>query len=128
MEKFQNMQYTEDMTVSRFNVSHLISQLKCGKVAGSDNLCDEYFNFCHDKLNVLLLLCFTMYFTHSYLPSSMIEVIIVSIAKNKYFYNFGEALPLYIIYKVYWKFSKCLIDDMTRISKETVHPLKSYKC
>ena len=80
MEKIQNMQYTEDMTVSRFVGSHLISQLQCGKAAGSDNLCAGYFKFSHDKL---LLMCFTLFFTHSYLPSSMIETIIIPIVKNK---------------------------------------------
>ena len=56
------MQYTEDMTVSTFDVRHLINQLKCGKAAGSDNLCAEYFRFSHDELNVLLSMCFTLFF------------------------------------------------------------------
>ena len=60
MEKLQNMKYTEAMTVTRIDVSHLISQLKCGKAAGSDNMCAEYFKFSHDKLNVLLSMCFTL--------------------------------------------------------------------
>ena len=79
----ENVQYTEDMTISSVDVSHLISQLKCGKAAGSDDLCAEYFNFAHHKLNVLLSLCFTLFFSHSYMPSSMIETIIVPIVKNK---------------------------------------------
>ena len=82
MKKFQNMQYMDDMTVSRFDVSHLISQLKCGKAAGSDDLCWEYFKITHDKLKLLLSMCFTLIFTHSYLPSSMIETIIVPIVKD----------------------------------------------
>ena len=49
MEKLQTLQYTEDMTVSMFDVSNLISQLNCGKAAGSDNLCAEYFKFFHYK-------------------------------------------------------------------------------
>ena len=77
------MQYTEDMTVSRFDVSHLISQLKCRKATESENLCAEYFKFSHDKLNVLLSMCFTLFLTHFYLPSSMIETIIVRIVMNK---------------------------------------------
>ena len=64
MEKLQNMQYTENMTVYTIDVRHLISQLKCGKAARSDNLCAQYFRFSHDKLNVLLSMCFKLLFTH----------------------------------------------------------------
>ena len=35
-------QYTDDMTVSGVEIIQLISQLKCGKAAGSDHLCSEY--------------------------------------------------------------------------------------
>ena len=72
-----------DMTVSARDVSYLISQLKCGKAAGSDDLCAEYFKFAHDKLHALLSMCFTLFFTHCYLPLSMIETSIVPIVKNK---------------------------------------------
>ena len=82
MRKLENVQYTGDMIISSVNVSHLIGQLKCGKAVGSDDLCAEYFNFAHHKLNVLLSLCFTLFFTHSYMSSSMIETIIVSIFKK----------------------------------------------
>ena len=37
MGKLENVQYTEDMTISSVDVSHLIGQLKCGKVAASDD-------------------------------------------------------------------------------------------
>ena len=72
----ENVQYTEDMTICSVDVSHLIGQMKCGKAAGSDDMCAEYFKFAHHKLNVLLSLCFTLFFTHSHMPSSMIETII----------------------------------------------------
>ena len=83
MVQLENIQYTNDMTVSARDVSNLISQLKCGKAAGSDDLCAEYFRFAHDKLHALLSMCFTLFFTHCYLPLSMIETIIVPIVKNK---------------------------------------------
>ena len=57
--QLENIQYTNDMTVSARDISNLISQLKCGKAAGSDNLCAEYFKFPHDKLHALLSMCFT---------------------------------------------------------------------
>ena len=83
MGKLENVQNTEHMTISSVDVSHLIGQLKCGKAAGSDDLYAEYFKFAHHKLNVLLSLCFTLFFTHFYMPSSMIETAIVPIVKNK---------------------------------------------
>ena len=58
MVQLENIQYTNDMTVSAMDVSNLISQLKCGKAAGSDDLCAEYFKFAHDKLHALLSMCF----------------------------------------------------------------------
>ena len=79
MVQLQNIQYTNDMTVSDRDVS----MLKCGKAAGSDDLCAKYFKFAHDKLHALLSMCFTLLFTHCYLPLSMIETIIVPIVKNK---------------------------------------------
>ena len=61
MVQLENIQYTNDMTVSARDVSNLISQLKCGKAAGSDDLCAEYFKFAHDKLHALLSMCFTLF-------------------------------------------------------------------
>ena len=82
MTKLENIQRTDDMTVSCIDISNLISQLKCGKAAGSDDLCAEYFKFAHNKLHILLSMCFTLFFTHSYLPATMIETIIVPIVKT----------------------------------------------
>ena len=83
MVQLENIQYTNDMTVSVKDVSNLISQLNCGKAARSDNLCAEYSKFAYDKLHALLSMCFTLFFTHCYLPLSMIKTIIVPIVKNK---------------------------------------------
>ena len=62
MGNLENVQYTEYMTISSVDVSHLIGQLKCGIAAGSDDLCADYCKFAHHKLNVLLSLCFTLFF------------------------------------------------------------------
>ena len=66
MGKLENVQYTENMTISSVGVSHLIDQLKCGKAAGSDDLCAEYFKFAHYKLNVLLSM-YLLYFFYTFL-------------------------------------------------------------
>ena len=76
MTKLKNIQHKDDMTVSCIDISNLISQLKCEKAAGSDDLCAEYFKFAHNKLHILLFMCFTLFFTHSYLLAAMIETII----------------------------------------------------
>ena len=57
--------------------------MKCGKAAGSDDLCAEYFKIAHNKLHILLSMCFPLFFTHSYLPALMIETITVPIVKDK---------------------------------------------
>ena len=57
MVQLKNIQYTNDMTVSARDVSNLISQLKCSKAAGSDDLCAKYFKFAHDKLHAILSMC-----------------------------------------------------------------------
>ena len=62
MVQLENIQYSNDMTVSARDVSNLISKLKCGKAAGSDDLCAAYFKFAHDKLHALLSMCFTLFF------------------------------------------------------------------
>ena len=84
------------MTVSCIDISNLISQLKCGKAAGSDDLCAEYFKFAHNKLHILLPICFTLFFTHSYLPAPMIETIIVPIVKNKCDFKKGHSTEMCI--------------------------------
>ena len=61
MVQLESIQYTNDMTGSARDVSNLISQLKCGKAAGSDDLCVEYFKFAHDKLHALLFMCLTLF-------------------------------------------------------------------
>ena len=65
MVQLENIQYTNDMTVSAWDVSNLISQLKCGKAARSDDLCAEYFKFAHDKLHAWIYLCVLRCFLHT---------------------------------------------------------------
>ena len=77
------MQYAEDMTVSKFDVSHLINQLKCCKAAGSDKLVLSISSF--PTINYIYCYrCVSCYCSHiPNFPSPMIETIIVPIVKNK---------------------------------------------
>ena len=49
MGKLENVQYTEDMTISSIHVSHLIGKLKCIKARGLGDLCAKCFKFFHHK-------------------------------------------------------------------------------
>ena len=60
------------MTISNVDVSHLLGELKCIKSGRLGDLRAEYFKFSYHKLNVLLSLCFLLYFLH--LPLSMIVI------------------------------------------------------
>ena len=84
MVQLENIQYTNDMTVSARDVSNLISQWNRGKAAESDDLCAKYFKFAHDKLHAILSMCYLRcFFTHCYPPLSTIETILVPIVGNK---------------------------------------------
>ena len=78
-----DIQYSEDMTVSWKDVSLLASQLECGKSAGPDGVCAVTIKFTHNRIAILLSLLFTVCLSHGYLPPAMIETTIVHIVKNK---------------------------------------------
>ena len=79
MEKFQNIQHNPDMIVSTNCVSQVIAKLECGKAAGSDRICAEYFKFSHAKIHTLLALCFSVCISHGYLTADLIEATIVHV-------------------------------------------------
>ena len=78
-----DIQYSEDMTVSCKDVSLLTSQLECGKLAGPHGVCAKTIKFAHNRIAILLLLLFTLCLSHGYLPPAMIETTIVPFVKNK---------------------------------------------
>ena len=83
MRGLDNVQYDNNMTVLSSDVSKIIGELKYGKASGSDGICAEYLKFAHDKLSILMSLCFSTCLSHGYLPPHMIETTIVPIVKNK---------------------------------------------
>ena len=83
MGKLDAIQYDTDMIVSTIEVSQIISKLQCGKAAGPDCISAEYLKFAHQKLCIMLSLCFSSCLSHGYLPPAMIETTIVPIVKNK---------------------------------------------
>ena len=71
------------MVVSVNEVLSLVHNLENGKSAGLDCLSGECFKYADAILSVLLLFCFTCMFKHSYLPSAMLDSVIIPLVKNK---------------------------------------------
>ena len=64
-------------------VSRIVSDLPNGKSSGFDGLSSESLKHADPLVCLLLSICFTCMFTHSYMPSPMIKSIIVPLVKNK---------------------------------------------
>jgi exonuclease III len=77
---------SSDMTFVRFSnvdVLNAIKSLKNGKSTGLDNLHSEHFKYAHGKVAVLLAIVFNAMIIHDFLPSSLLDSIIVSLLKDK---------------------------------------------
>ena len=57
--------------------------LESGKSAGVDGLNGECLKYADVILSVLLSFCFTCMFKHSYLPSAMLDTVIIQSVMNK---------------------------------------------
>ena len=57
--------------------------LKTGKSAGLDQLQGEHFKYADDTLAVLLCMLFNTILIHGYVPSKLMQTIIVPIIKDK---------------------------------------------
>ena len=54
-----------------------------GKACGLDNIFSENLKYGGSRSSVLLSLCFNAFLIHGYLPSPMIDTILVPVVKNK---------------------------------------------
>ena len=57
--------------------------MECGKSGGPDSIFAESIKFAHHRIHVLLSLCFSLCFTHGYMPLDMIKTTIFTVIKNK---------------------------------------------
>ena len=59
-----------------------LKNIKCGKSGGVDGISAEHFVFADSRIQVILLLLFSTFITHGYLPSMFMKTAIVPIIKN----------------------------------------------
>ena len=82
-DSFKNISFNQGMVVSVNEVLSLVHNLESGKSAGLDGLNGECLKYADAILSVLLSFCFTCMFKHSYLPSAMLDSVIIPLVKNK---------------------------------------------
>ena len=78
-----DLEVTNQMVIFVDVIKWALNSLKTGKAAGIDGLTSESLIHAGHGLCVLLSMCFTAMFKHSYIPKSMLDSIIVPIIKNK---------------------------------------------
>ena len=83
LDSFGNVLVNVGMQVTMKEVSRIVSDLLNGKSSGFDGLNSENLKNANPLVCLLLSICFTCMFTHSYMPSPMIKSIIVPLVKNK---------------------------------------------
>jgi hypothetical protein len=71
------------MVVTADDIDKCIKSMATNKAAGPDGLTVEHFRFCSKRVLVILAFLFTAMFIHGYLPSSLIESLLMPIVKNK---------------------------------------------
>ena len=83
MSKFNKVLYCNDIIIPSSLISEATKKLEYDKSAGPDGVNAESIKFAHPRLHALLSICFSLCFTHGYMPADMIETTIVPIIKNK---------------------------------------------
>jgi hypothetical protein len=79
-----NIKVSKD-TINKFSyidVKNAVNVLKLGKSAGMDNLSSEHFRYASDRLCILFSLLFNSMLTHGFLPSHMMDSIIIPLLKD----------------------------------------------
>jgi hypothetical protein len=86
LDKFRqihNDNFAFESFITPINVKDAIKGLKKGKAVGRDALAGEHFIYCSSRVYVLLSMLFSCSIFHGYLPSEMLDTIIVPIIKDK---------------------------------------------
>ena len=77
----RNMSY--NCIFSPGQIEKAIKGLKSGKAVGNDNLSAEHLKFCSKRVYCLLSMLYNCCVSHAYIPSDMLDTIIVPLPKDK---------------------------------------------
>ena len=94
MGKFDTILYSNEMMIPNNLISEAINKLECGKSTRHDGVHAEAIKYAHPITHVLFSFCFSLFFTHGYMPANMIETTILPIIKNKCGNLADRLLPL----------------------------------
>ena len=72
-----------EVTVTVDEVRSAIAKLDSNKTCGLDRVYAENLKYCSDHVLPMLSLCITGFFSHGFLPDSMLSVLLVPIIKDK---------------------------------------------
>ena len=73
----------DKILVSPSMVTDAIKNLSMNKSCGLDGITAEHLKYASERLPYLLSMCITSFFTHGFLPESMLSVLIVPVIKDK---------------------------------------------
>ena len=83
LQSFNNICSHAGMYVTMSEVLEVVKNLPNRKSSGLDGLNGESLKYADPLLCLLLSICYTCMFKHSYMPQSMINSIIVPLVKNR---------------------------------------------
>ena len=72
-----------EVLVTAEEVKNAINKLDLNKTCGANKIYAEHLKYSSERILLLLSICITSMFSHGYLPSSMLSVVIVPIIKDK---------------------------------------------
>ena len=73
----------EDLKVTIDEVKDAIQKLENNKSCGADSIYAEHLKYACERIFPLLSVCFTGFFVHGFMPSSLLSVVLVPIIKSK---------------------------------------------
>jgi hypothetical protein len=79
----RNVTHRDIVKFEVLEIVDALKSLKCGKSAGLDHLQGEHFKFADTTISCLLCMLFNAVIIHGYLPSKLMETIIIPLVKDK---------------------------------------------
>jgi hypothetical protein len=82
LESVSSDNFAYDLIFAPNDIQKAIKSLKKGKSAGKDGVASEHLIYSSERINVMLSLLFNCCVSHAYLPSNLLDTIIVPILKD----------------------------------------------